>query len=211
MTETSKELAVIEMYMKDVENIPQISEEEKEELITKLADGDSSIINDLVNSELLHVAEMAQDYRDKGVKFSDLIQEGNVALTEVISEYDGDGDPEAFEEMVDEAVKDAFENAIEEQAEADKISQSVADKLNLLDETTKALTEKLGRVPEAIELAKEMDLPEDEVNNLLKLSLEVLSTNEDSHLADDLDSSIDEVPEDEETEGDDPLEWRING
>ena len=208
MAETNKELAVIEMYMKDVENIPQLSDEEKEDLIMRLADGDSSVVDDLVNSELLHVAEMAQDYRDKGVTFGDLIQEGNVALTEVISDYDGDGDPEAFDELVDEAVTEAFENAIKDQAESDKISQHLADKLNLLDDTTKRLTEKLGRVPEASELAKEMDIPEEEVDNLLKISLDVLSVNEDSHLADDIDSSIDDM--EEEISDDDPLDWRIN-
>ena len=208
MAETNKELAVIEMYMKDVENIPQLSDEEKEDLIMRLADGDSSVVDDLVNSELLHVAEMAQDYRDKGVTFGDLIQEGNVALTEVISDYDGDGDPEAFDELVDEAVTEAFENAIKDQAESDKISQHLADKLNLLDDTTKRLTEKLGRVPEASELAKEMDIPEEEVDNLLKISLDVLSVNEDSHLADDIDSSIDEV--DEDISDDDPLDWSFD-
>lgn len=208
MTETNKELAVIEMYMKDVENIPQLSDEEKEDLIMRLADGDSSVVDDLVNSELLHVAEMAQDYRDKGVTFGDLIQEGNVALTEVISDYDGDGDPEAFDELVDEAVTEAFENAIKDQAESDKISQHLADKLNLLDDTTKRLTEKLGRVPEASELAKEMDIPEEEVDNLLKISLDVLSVNEDSHLADDIDSSIDEV--DEDISDEDPLDWSFD-
>lgn len=209
MTETNKELAVIEMYMKDVENLPQLSDEEKEELITRLADGDSSVVEELVNSELLHVAEMAQDYRDKGVRFGDLIQEGNVALTEVVSDYDGDADLESFNELVDEAVTEAFESAIEEQAESDKISQHLADKLNLLDETSKRLTEKLGRAPEASELAKEMDIPEEEVDNLLKISLEVLAVNEDSHLADDIDASIDNVEEDDSD--DDPLDWRING
>ena len=208
MAETNKELAVIEMYMKDVENIPQLSDEEKEDLIMRLADGDSSVVNDLVNSELLHVAEMAQDYRDKGVTFGDLIQEGNVALTEVISDYDGDGDPEAFDELVDEAVTEAFENAIKDQADSDKISQHLADKLNLLDDTTKRLTEKLGRVPEASELAKEMDIPEEEVDNLLKISLDVLSVNEDSHLADDIDASIDEV--DEDISDEDPLDWSFD-
>lgn len=208
MAETNKELAVIEMYMKDVENIPQLSDEEKEDLIMRLADGDSSVVDDLVNSELLHVAEMAQDYRDKGVTFGDLIQEGNVALTEVISDYDGDGDPEAFDELVDEAVTEAFENAIKDQAESDKISQHLADKLNLLDDTTKRLTEKLGRVPEASELAKEMDIPEEEVDNLLKISLDVLSVNEDSHLTDDIDSSIDEV--DEDISDEDPLDWSFD-
>ncbi len=208
MTETNKELAVIEMYMKDVENLPQLSDEEKEDLIMRLADGDSSVVEDLVNSELLHVAEMAQDYRDKGVRFGDLIQEGNVALTEVISDYDGDGDLESFNELVDEAVTEAFESAIKEQAESDKISQVLADKLNLLDETTKKLSEKLGRVPETSELAKEMDIPEEEVDNLLKISLDVLSVNEDSHLADDIDSTIDDIDEDDSD--DDPLDWSFD-
>ena len=208
MTETNKELAIIEMYMKDVENLPQLSDDERQDLITRLADGDSSVVEDLTNSMLLHVAEMAQDYRDKGVNFGDLIQEGNVALTETISDYDGDGDLESFDELVDEAVREAFESAIEEQAASDKISQKLADKLNLLDDTTKKLSEKLGRVPEASELAKEMDIPEEEVDNLLKISLDLLSVNEDSHLVDDIDASIDEVDMDDSD--DDPLDWRIN-
>ena len=208
MAETNKEIAVIEMYMKDVENLPQLSDDERQDLITRLADGDSSVVENLTNSMLLHVAEMAQDYRDKGVNFGDLIQEGNVALTETISDYDGDGDLESFDELVDEAVREAFESAIEEQAASDKISQKLADKLNLLDDTTKKLSEKLGRVPEASELAKEMDIPEEEVDNLLKISLDLLSVNEDSHLVDDIDASIDEVDMDDSD--DDPLDWRIN-
>ena len=208
MTETNKELAIIEMYMKDVENLPQLSDDERQDLITRLADGDSSVVENLTNSMLLHVAEMAQDYRDKGVNFGDLIQEGNVALTETISDYDGDGDLESFDELVDEAVREAYESAIEEQAASDKISQKLADKLNLLDDTTKKLSEKLGRVPEASELAKEMDIPEEEVDNLLKISLDLLSVNEDSHLVDDIDASIDEVDMDDSD--DDPLDWRIN-
>ena len=83
-----------------------------------------------------------------------------------------------------------------------------ADKLNLLDETTKKLSEKLGRVPEASELAKEMDIPEEEVDNLLKISLDVLSVNEDSHLADDIDSTIDDIDEDDSD--DDPLDWSFD-
>jgi len=53
-----------------------------------------------------------------------------------------------------------------------------------------------------------MDIPEEEVDNLLKISLDVLSVNEDSHLTDDIDSSIDEV--DEDISDEDPLDWSFD-
>ena len=52
------------------------------------------------------------------------------------------------------------------------------------------------------------NLTKEEVDNLLKISLDVLSVNEDSHLTDDIDSSIDEV--DEDISDEDPLDWSFD-
>lgn len=61
----------------------------------------------------------------------------------------------------------------------------MADQLNLLDKVTKQLSEKLGRVPELAELSEAMGIDEDEVSLLLKTSINTLSVNQDTKIAED--------------------------
>ena len=87
------------------------------------------------------------------------------------------------------------------------MGQHLADKLNQLDNTTKKLNKKLGRVPELSELADAMGISEDEASLLLKTSLDTLSVNEDTQITED---SSDENNIDLTTpsSGSDPLTWR---
>lgn len=167
-----EKVALMETYLKDVENIDPISDEEKEELITRLIDGDDEVVEDLMHSTLCHIAERAEEYKDQNVHFLDLIQSANLAVNESL--YDFDGDPSTFDEYVDDVITEALENAVEEQRKADKISQKLVDQLNRLDETVTALTEKLGRPPEIDEIAEAMEISQDEVSMLLKTSLDAL-------------------------------------
>ena len=92
----------------------------------------------------------------------------------------------------------------------------MADKLNQLDNTTKALSKKLGRVPEISELSEAMGISVDEVSLLLKTSLDTLSVNEDTHITNS--DAYESNSQDNYSEydanittpssGSDPLTWR---
>ena len=212
MTETNQELAFIEVYMKDAENVSSLTEDERCDLIVRLSEGDSEVSEDLINSMLLYVAEAAQKYRDKGVHFGDLVQDANMALMDVISEYDVS--PDDFYDIVDEAITESFENSIEEYQKVAKASQQLADKLNKLDDITKKLTAKLDRLPTTKELSKEMGCSESEIEYLLKASLDAMTVGEDSHIMDDLSGiddtfKVDDEPLDLDIKDDDPLDWNF--
>ncbi len=202
--ESEEELAFIDMYMKELESIPPISEKEITSLISALLSGDLSVVDRLVECHLALVAELAQHYRGRGVTFGDLIQEGNVGLMVAISEFnDQSGD---FKEFISKKITDALKETINLQINSDRVGQHLADKLNRLDEVTKNLSEKLGRVPEIAELAEAMNTSEDEISLLLKTSLDTLSVNEDTQITDpssDTAASFD-IPKE------DPLQWRVN-
>lgn len=208
--ESKEELEFIKMYMSDMENLPFVSSEEQNILIGKLTSGDVSCTEKLVESKLKTVADMAEKYRGKGVSFGDLIQEGNLELMLAISEYHVDfGD---FNQYIDKRVKNAIVNTINNEINSDRIGQHLADKLNQLDNTTKELNKKLGRVPELSELAEAMCISEDEASLLLKTSLDTLSVNQDTHITDNNNSQNHFTEDDTNfstpTGGSDPLTWR---
>lgn len=208
--ESKEELEFIKMYMSDMENISSISLEEQNMLIEKLLGGDTSCTEKLIESKLKAVSDIAQKHRGKGVSFGDLIQEGNLELMIALSDYHSDlGD---FNQYIDRRIENAILNTINNEINSGRISQHLADKLNQLDNTTKALTEKLGRVPEISELAEAMGISEDETSLLLKTSLDTLSVNEDTQITGSGDgeniSTENSVNLTTPSSGKDPLTWR---
>lgn len=210
--ESEEELAFIDMYMQELNSLPDMDDTKKEQLISDLGNGDLNAVNPLVECQLPFVASLAGQYRGQGVTFGDLIQEGNIALMLNLPEYNSDsGD---FQLFVKNIVTNAFDNAINAQVNSNRISRHLADKLNQLDTATKTLTEVLGRVPEIGELATEMGILEDEAAQLLKTSLDTLSVNTDTQITDE---NTDENNSDSNSEDtfnftsdEDPLTWRVN-
>lgn len=203
--ESKEELEFIKMYMSDINAITPVSIQEQNMLVQKLSDGDTSCIERLVESKLQAVADFSQKYRGKGVSFGDLIQEGNLELMIAVSEYQTTyGD---FNQYIDKRIENAIINTINNEINSDRIGQHLADKLNQLDNTTKELNKKLGRVPELSELAEAMGISEDETSLLLKTSLDTLSVNEDTQITEDS-SENENMDLTTPTTGSDPLTWR---
>lgn len=203
--ESKEELEFIKMYMSDINAITPVSIQEQNMLVQKLSDGDTSCIERLVESKLQAVADFSQKYRGKGVSFGDLIQEGNLELMIAVSEYQTTyGD---FNQYIDKRIENAIINTINNEINSDRIGQHLADKLNQLDNTTKELNKKLGRVPELSELAEAMGISEDETSLLLKTSLDTLSVNEDTQITEDS-SENENIDLTAPSTGSDPLTWR---
>lgn len=202
--ESDEELSFIKMYMTDLEKIEPISDMEKSVLIEKMLSGDASVTERLIEGHLALVAEIAEGFRGKGVSFGDLIQEGNIGLMIAISEYHKNCG--SFDNYIAKKITVSIKNTINEQIHSNRIGQHLADKLNLLDKTTKELNEKLERIPDISELSEAMGIDEDEVSLLLKTSLDTLSINEDTNITDntpDTSPSLTSPPS-----GNDPLTWR---
>ncbi len=201
--ESEEELHFIKMYMDDMEKLEAVSDEEINHLVSKLLDDDLSVVNKLTECHLKDVADIAADFRNQGANFGDLIQEGNMALMLAISEYTKeDGD---FSKYIENKVRYALNNTVNEQISSDRVGQHLADKLNQLDNVTSNLSMKLGRTPEVSEIAEAMNMSKDEASTLLKISLDILSVNEDTKLTDDADTENNSVND----LGENGLNWNI--
>lgn len=159
-----------QMYEKELEGIQPCTREEIEELSEALEMGDQSVGNRLIEGNLEQVIEIAKNYADQGVVFSDLVQEGNMALTMAVYEYEGG----SFLPFAQERIEQAMEAAIQEQKGSDSIGEKMAAYINVMNEVTARLTEELGLQVTVEEVAEKMQISVDEVKELMKTALNAI-------------------------------------
>lgn len=80
-----------------------------------------------------------------------------------------------FAVYVDDAIRNTLNLVINDQINEDRVGEHLANRMNELDEISRDLTELLGRAPTFEELAKKMGITEDEVETIVKTSLNVLN------------------------------------
>lgn len=176
----AKEKTFVDMYYDDLENMVLLTEEEELMLLEKvLADSSDKLsLNRLIEGNLKTVIELAENFRNKGVSHGDLLQEGNLGLMEGILTYEGElllGD---FHSHIENAIKTAINDAVLEQNTSNRISVHAADRANELDRASIALSKELDRTPTLEELSKYLSLPEDEIERIMKMSLNALTIDE---------------------------------
>lgn len=67
----------LKLFFKDISKIPRLSEKEEYDLGIKIQNGDTSVINKLVEANLRFVVSIAKQYQKKGIPLVDLIQSGS--------------------------------------------------------------------------------------------------------------------------------------
>lgn len=79
---------VLATYLKEINKIPLLSNEEEVELAEKAAAGDKLAKNKIINANLRFVVTIAKKYQKKGLDIEDLISEGNIGLINAIKKFD---------------------------------------------------------------------------------------------------------------------------
>lgn len=175
-----KEQNIVEMYLEDISSAKNLSEEDEQSLLAKyLSDPmNKALLNQLTECNLKIVPVLAGDFKNKGVSFGDLLQEGNLGLIEGIMTYRGIPSLNVFYDHISSMIKNAMNDAVLEQNAASRIGSHAADRANELDRASVALSKELDRTPTLEELARYLSLPEDEVERIMKMSLNALTIDE---------------------------------
>lgn len=181
--EDSKMKMFLDMYYSDVQNISTLSHEEEVTLLTTFVnDGgnvDKKIIDTLVEANLNNVIMLSEKYINKGLPLGDLIQEGNIGLIEGISTYNDEIDLTKFHNHLTSCIVNSLENAVFQQSVSNRVNTHVTDRANELDRASVELSKKLDRTPTLEELSKYLSLPSDEIEQIMKMSLNALTIHVD--------------------------------
>ena len=84
----------LNLYYSELEDLEKLTEEERRALAVRLLSGEEDVVTELLNASLNDVVEIAKEYRGRGAHLADMIQEGNLALMQVLGEMAGKGSME---------------------------------------------------------------------------------------------------------------------
>ena len=125
--EEPTENVYFQMYLDDLEQIDEMSEDEMQAAYKKLLAGDASVVGEICESWLGSIAQMAIPYAEQGANLEDVIQEGNMALLLKLSELVGAGEVPALDAVLEGAVSAAMIAYTEENMEDQVASMIVKE------------------------------------------------------------------------------------
>ncbi|MBR3524808.1 MAG: RNA polymerase sigma factor RpoD, partial [Lachnospiraceae bacterium] len=167
----------------------------RKELEKKIAENNAYIAKgkaagkDLSQANLRLVVSIAKRYVGRGMLFLDLIQEGNLGLIKAVEKFDYRKGYK-FSTYATWWIRQAITRAIADQARTIRIPVHMVETINKIIRINRQLLQELGREPAPSEIAERMDMPEERVREILKISQEPVSLEtpigeeEDSHLGD---------------------------
>ena len=179
----------VRMYLKEIGKIPLLKPHEEVELARRMHEGDELAKQRLVEANLRLVVSIAKRYVGRGMLFLDLIQEGNLGLIKAVEKFDYVKGFK-FSTYATWWIRQAITRAIADQARTIRIPVHMVETIIKLIRVSRQLLQELGRDPKPEEIAKEMDMTEDKVREIMKIAQDPVSLEtpigeeEDSHLGD---------------------------
>lgn len=167
---TDEEKDYLQEYLDEIAALPVYTDGQKEAFTIQAMAGDVAAQNKLVEIYLPDVVEISKLYAGQGVFLEDLIGEGNVALAVGVTMLGSLEAPSEAQGMLGKLIMDAMEEYIQENLQNEKEDQKVADKVNLVLEKAKELSEDLHRNVTVEELAAETKLSEKAIRDAVRMS-----------------------------------------
>ena len=162
------------MYLKEIGKVSLLSADEEVDLAKRMAQGDDEAKRKLAEANLRLVVSIAKRYVGRGMLFLDLIQEGNLGLIKAVEKFDYTKGYK-FSTYATWWIRQAITRAIADQARTIRIPVHMVETINKLIRVSRQLLQQYGRDPLPEEVAREMDISEDKVREIIKIAQEPVS------------------------------------
>lgn len=179
----------VRMYLKEIGKIDLLKFDQEVEYAKSIEKGSQKAREKLINANLRLVVSIAKKYIGRGLTFLDLVQEGNQGLMRAVEKFDWKRGFK-FSTYATWWIRQAITRAIADQAKTIRIPVHMVETINKVYKATRALTQRFGREPSVEEIAKEVGITIDKVEEIYRISQDTTSLatpvgdDEDSFLGD---------------------------
>jgi len=166
---TTRDAKSLDSYLQEIGKIDLITADEEVELAIRIRKGDEVALEKLVKANLRFVVSAAKQYQNRGLKLSDLINEGNIGLVKAAKRFD---ETRGFK-FISYAVwwiRQSILQAIAEQSRAVRLPLNKIGAISKIYKIYSVLEQQHERPPTAEEIAKELDMNITQVKSSMKNS-----------------------------------------
>lgn len=164
----------VKLYMMDIGTVPLLNAEKEIELGRRIQSGDKEAFNELVSANLRLVVSVAKKYVGRGLDFLDLIEEGNLGVIRAAEKFDPDMGYK-FSTYATWWIKQVISRAIGDQSRTIRIPIHMHDSINRYNAACEKLYRSLGRIPTDEEVARDMDVSLEKIENIRSAEYNLVS------------------------------------
>jgi len=155
----------LQLFLKDIGKVPLLTAAQEVELAKRIENDDHAAKQAMVEANLRLVVSIAKRYRNQGLPFLDLIQEGTIGLVRAAEKFDWRKGYK-FSTYATWWIRQAVARAIADKGRTIRMPVHVVEKLNKIHRSERKLRSELAREPTVTEIALDLDLPLDEVEQI---------------------------------------------
>ena len=184
---TNRESASLDKYLQEIGREELVSVEEEVELAQRIKKGDRKALEKLTRANLRFVVSVAKQYQNQGLSLPDLINEGNVGLIKAAEKFD---ETRGFK-FISYAVwwiRQSILQAIAEQSRIVRLPLNQVGSVNKINKVLNKFEQENERKPSIEEISEKVDLPEDKIDDALKINSRHVSV--DAPFSDGDDNSL---------------------
>jgi RNA polymerase primary sigma factor len=158
----------IKLYLREIQKTRLLSADDEKELAQRIAKGDKSARDKMIESNLRLVVKIAKRYINRGLPFLDLIEEGNMGLIKAVERFKLSKECR-FSTYATWWIRQSIERALVNQSRTIRLPVHVSDDINKMLRVTREQVQKMNREPSVKEVAVAMEVTPAYVRRLMVL------------------------------------------